>query len=112
VWLADMVVPIPEHIKAFNPQPKETAAPERLAASPVSVSSPPLDRADELLKLADWAPDDEQKDEIDVEPTAEEIAKSRDALIKIFSDSRFIGQFGLEWKGGPPEMVTFSRTDL
>jgi hypothetical protein len=30
------------------------------------------------------APDDEQKDEINIEPTAEEIAKSRDALIKAF----------------------------
>jgi hypothetical protein len=49
VWLADMVDPIPEHINTFNPQPKETAELERLAASPVNVSSPPLDRADELL---------------------------------------------------------------
>jgi hypothetical protein len=39
----------PEHINTFNPQPKETAELERLAASPVNVSSPPLDRADELL---------------------------------------------------------------
>jgi hypothetical protein len=30
---------------------------EHLAAS-VSISSPPLDKADELFALADWAPDD------------------------------------------------------
>jgi AAA domain/Bifunctional DNA primase/polymerase, N-terminal len=105
VWLKDRVDPIPEHIKAFSPQPTETTEREHLAASPVSVSAPPLDRADELLGLADWAPHDERKDEINIEPTAEEIAKSRDALIKAFNELWFKEKFGIERVDGRQQKV-------